>query len=773
MLLSQLVMLAEAAKMQEQSDILYLEENGIHVEGDGEVFMDNAPLGRSNDVERYAPSLPKFVPEALTSLGLMVKEEERTAFSAEFETEDAYEPSDLWVTYTGRFNKDKVMVYKYLGLDAESVWFNGTPDYEIELIETIDPTWYQLDCGFAGLEQEYSYVRAEDIDMLDKPPVRGITTTDPSGLMVRVEGIPSRNALRLATIPATKALTYKFGKNDPGIRTLLASCNLSVRSADGKVWQPEKEVEVFLTLPEIPELSERGTLYVLQQDSKGKVTFLNPTRYFLSNTISIKTSELSNYYVYSVDYPQMERYVELPPMGETTTLYHLFAKLSSSRPFADVTGISFEKPERIAVEPFFNEEIGMNDWKITVLTPSYMPLSFRILYKKDRRNKTSNEKFTFGSDLQISLGENLKYSIVESQSTEGFAARGTNTLRLGYVGGGTSERVTLTFDGDNAHMYVGNASDVLNLIVNSGENCDGSALVRGSYTGDLVQVAGTLHIDGGEKSFLHLSGDYRTGKTQALVRVVDGGRAYARSCYIEEAINNNSGGAVSVSEDGYFRAVETVHIENNQSVRGNGGGISSLGTVRLECDVVVGGNTAGKDGGGIYSSGRFYGAELLITENEAIREGGGLCNDGGEMSFAGVEISYNAAENGGGIHQSEGSLAFYDSKAETNSESDEGKDSALRELLQYSASASIHGNKGKTRGGGILLQDGMIGVLITNGTQINIYQNEASYGGGMFLGGTTATKTNVSSTVHLVEWQLRCQPKYRHLQLRWRDDGEL
>ena len=75
MLLSQMAMVADAARARGQSDLSYLEENGIFAE-EGAVIDYGTPIGQPDDTPRYSPSVPKFVPEALYTLGLEKRVEE-------------------------------------------------------------------------------------------------------------------------------------------------------------------------------------------------------------------------------------------------------------------------------------------------------------------------------------------------------------------------------------------------------------------------------------------------------------------------------------------------------------------------------------------------------------------------------------------------------------------------------------------------------------------------------------------------------------------------
>lgn len=65
-------------------------------------------------------------------------------------------------------------------------------------------------------------------------------------------------------------------------------------------------------------------------------------------------------------------------------------------------------------------------------------------------------------------------------------------------------------------------------------------------------------------------------------------------------------------------------------------------------DVIVDGNVAGGDGGGIYTAAAMTATSTIVRNNLALTNGGGVYNEG-NTSFTGSTLSGNRAEGGGGL----------------------------------------------------------------------------------------------------------------------------
>ena len=192
-------------------------------------------------------------------------------------------------------------------------------------------------------------------------------------------------------------------------------------------------------------------------------------------------------------------------------------------------------------------------------------------------------------------------------------------------------------------------------------------------------------------------------------------------------------------------------------VDGDGGGVYSLGDLRLESTRLIR-NTASTNGGGLYvrpgpdimPSGEsfiYFGSAVLIdtqlVSNKA-EYGGGLLIDGGApLTIDGGEVHDNSAtQQGGGLYLASGSTTLSDAQVYSNSASSGGGvyiDNANVVLN----STSVTSNTVSSKGSGLYIGPG-------NATMIGgeVRENAASVDGGGFYinaGSVTLTGTQVIS----------------------------
>jgi hypothetical protein len=92
-------------------------------------------------------------------------------------------------------------------------------------------------------------------------------------------------------------------------------------------------------------------------------------------------------------------------------------------------------------------------------------------------------------------------------------------------------------------------------------------------------------------------------------------------------------------------------IRNNKAELGGGVWSTGLDGVHLE-KTTVSTNTAQKDGGGVYSTGRFYAVQSTISDNTALRNGGGAFVTTGDNAYCDLNwstVAFNRAAAGGGV----------------------------------------------------------------------------------------------------------------------------
>jgi len=111
-----------------------------------------------------------------------------------------------------------------------------------------------------------------------------------------------------------------------------------------------------------------------------------------------------------------------------------------------------------------------------------------------------------------------------------------------------------------------------------------------------------------------------------------------------------AGGAIAVGAA--YRMVDPT-VSGDDEANGGGnpnpGDDASGGTYSIKLDdVVVDGNEAGGDGGGIYTAAPLIATSVIVRNNEALTNGGGIYNEG-LTTITNSTISGNISEGGGGL----------------------------------------------------------------------------------------------------------------------------
>jgi predicted outer membrane repeat protein len=97
-------------------------------------------------------------------------------------------------------------------------------------------------------------------------------------------------------------------------------------------------------------------------------------------------------------------------------------------------------------------------------------------------------------------------------------------------------------------------------------------------------------------------------------------------------------------------------VSGNKAAGGDGGGIMASGKVVTLTNSTVSGNTAGRFGGGIWSSGFVTLTNSTVSGNTAGAEGGGIWSGGSGATIRNSTIAFNTAKNGGGIFINNGTI---------------------------------------------------------------------------------------------------------------------
>lgn len=167
----------------------------------------------------------------------------------------------------------------------------------------------------------------------------------------------------------------------------------------------------------------------------------------------------------------------------------------------------------------------------------------------------------------------------------------------------------------------------------------------------------------------------------------------------------------------------------------NGGGISNFGAGDLELNrVVVSGNAAGTDGGGIYNVSGTTGVGTLTITDSTIRnneadDGGGIDNDDSTFKLIRSTVRNNTADDdGGGIDHDFSSMRVADSAVSYNTANGgSGGGISSEDGTVKITGSSLSSNTAQDIGGG--LESDNSALTITSST---VSGNEAEDGGGVY-----------------------------------------
>jgi CSLREA domain-containing protein len=193
-----------------------------------------------------------------------------------------------------------------------------------------------------------------------------------------------------------------------------------------------------------------------------------------------------------------------------------------------------------------------------------------------------------------------------------------------------------------------------------------------------------------------------------------------------------SGNSAGDDGGGIFTSSGSVSVTSStisgNSAGGDGGGIYTFyGSVSVTGSTISG-NSAGRAGGGIYTyNGSVSVTGSTISGNSAGGAGGGIRTYSGPVSVTGSTISGNSADAyGGGIYSNSGSVNVNRSTISGNSARDNGGGIQTVSGAAIVTSSTISGNSAGRAGGGIRTSSGSVSV-----TGSTISGNSADGGGGI------------------------------------------
>jgi hypothetical protein len=237
----------------------------------------------------------------------------------------------------------------------------------------------------------------------------------------------------------------------------------------------------------------------------------------------------------------------------------------------------------------------------------------------------------------------------------------------------------------------------------------------------------------------------QTSNTSALV-VVEGELVMNEGSLITgNNDNNGNGGGVYVREEATFTMSDGT-ISGNKAVSGGGVFVGTTGTFTMGGGTITENEatTAGSGGGGgVYTVGTFTMKDGTISGNNVVANGfggGGVFVGAGAFTMSGGTIggeTANTAANGGGVYVYEGGefiMNDSDSKISGN-EATNGGGVFVGGEFTMNGSGQISGNTATTNGGGVYVSE--YSTFTMNGGEIK--SNKAQYvdtgnGGGVYVG---------------------------------------
>ncbi|MEG2136221.1 MAG: right-handed parallel beta-helix repeat-containing protein, partial [Clostridia bacterium] len=208
-----------------------------------------------------------------------------------------------------------------------------------------------------------------------------------------------------------------------------------------------------------------------------------------------------------------------------------------------------------------------------------------------------------------------------------------------------------------------------------------------------------------------------------------------------EAADDYGGGGVYVGGGGTFTMQGTSAITRNSATSGYGGGVSVVTNTTTATFIMsngtISGNTAKKDGGGVWVTGTFTMKDGTIEKNTATVNGGGVCVREGAFIMEGGKIANNAATlNGGGVwvgvlYKDNSSINMSGGEISGNTATNNGGGVYVSRGTFEMSAGKISGNTATATangsGGGVFVYNGIFNMSGTS----TITGNNAYHGGGV------------------------------------------
>jgi predicted outer membrane repeat protein len=322
--------------------------------------------------------------------------------------------------------------------------------------------------------------------------------------------------------------------------------------------------------------------------------------------------------------------------------------------------------------------------------------------------------------------------LIMQESSEGYAKYvrlTTFTLNSGNV----SKNIT---DGNGGGVYL--MENILNNLSADKKNTYTQLVNGGDWTPKIILNGGNFS---GNRAGKNGGGAYQEQETEFIISsgknaVISGNRA------------GYSGGAVYIQK-GNFTVNGSVDISNNYADSSDGGAIyigqgtaekpseffvSSSGTLNLGGSTSDKGNTAGRNGGGVYCAGKFtVDGSSSIKYNNAL-SGAGIYVDGADVRFtAATELADNTAiSHGGGLFVSDGNVTLAADTINGNSAANGGAIYLNTGSFSASGNTTMSSNTASGYGGAVYVSDGDIEISGASSI-LTLSDNNAVNGGAFYV----------------------------------------
>jgi hypothetical protein len=184
-------------------------------------------------------------------------------------------------------------------------------------------------------------------------------------------------------------------------------------------------------------------------------------------------------------------------------------------------------------------------------------------------------------------------------------------------------------------------------------------------------------------------------------------------------------------------------VITNGNNGGDGGGISSDGTLTV-ADCVLSGNSTAHDGGGIANTHTLTVTDSVLTGNTAAGNGGGLSNTG-TLAVTGTQITNNTSSNdAGGLLSRMGTAQVTDTLIASNTAGTDGGGISNTGPSQLSLSNTTVADNSSLNGGGVMNEGSLkaVNVTIADNTAGAGGAGVPGNGGGLYNDGGSATLDN-------------------------------